>query len=41
VKAAKPTYDYDGEFGVETGPWTRDMFIEAVYDELSERGKSK
>lgn len=41
VKTAKPTYDYDGEFGVETGPWTRDMFIEAVYDELNQQGKSK
>lgn len=38
VKAAKPTYDYDGEFGVSTGPWTTEMFVEAVYRELK-KGK--
>jgi cyclase len=31
VKAAKPTADYDGRYGATTGPWTTDMFIEAVY----------
>lgn len=35
VKAARPTYDYDGEFGSDAGPWTTGMFIEAVYNELS------
>jgi len=35
VKAAKPTLDYDGEYGAETGPWTTSMFIEAVYRDLS------
>jgi len=39
VKAAKPTYDYDGGFGVESGPWTTNMFVEAVYRELSKKGK--
>lgn len=39
VKAARPTYDYDGEFGSETGPWTTAMFIEAVYNELSAKKK--
>jgi cyclase len=34
VKATRPTYDYDGEFGVSSGPWTTDMFVEAVYREL-------
>ena len=34
VKAAKPTLDYDGRWGVTTGPWTTDMFIEAVYKTL-------
>ncbi|MEQ1883761.1 MAG: hypothetical protein ABL967_01785 [Bryobacteraceae bacterium] len=38
VKAAKPTYDYDGEYGAESGPWTTNMFVEAVYRELK-RGK--
>jgi glyoxylase-like metal-dependent hydrolase (beta-lactamase superfamily II) len=35
VKAAKPTLDYDGLYGATTGPWTTDMFVEAVYRELS------
>ena len=35
VKAAKPTFDYDGEFGSDTGPWTASMFVEAVYQEAS------
>jgi cyclase len=34
VKAAKPTADYDGRYGATTGPWTTDMFIEAVYKTL-------
>ncbi|PWU10072.1 MAG: hypothetical protein C5B51_04930 [Terriglobia bacterium] len=33
VKAARPTFDYDGEFGSDTGAWTTAMFIEAVYQE--------
>jgi hypothetical protein len=35
VKAAKPTLDYDGEYGAETGPWMTSAFIEAVYGDLS------
>jgi cyclase len=35
VKAAKPTLDYDGVYGAATGPWTTDMFIEAVYRDVS------
>ncbi len=35
VKAAKPTLDYDGRWGSNTGPWTTSMFIEAVYRSLS------
>ena len=33
VKAAKPTADYDTEYGNTPG-WTSDMFIEAVYKSL-------
>ena len=33
VKAAKPTADYDTEYG-NTPAWTSDMFIEAVYKSL-------
>jgi glyoxylase-like metal-dependent hydrolase (beta-lactamase superfamily II) len=32
VKAARPTIDYDGRYGATSGPWTTDMFIEAVYN---------
>jgi glyoxylase-like metal-dependent hydrolase (beta-lactamase superfamily II) len=31
VKAARPTLDFDGRYGATTGPWTTDMFVEAVY----------
>jgi cyclase len=34
VKAAKPTMDYDLRFGTTTGPWTTDMFVEAVFKTL-------
>ena len=34
VKATEPTLDYDGRFGATTGPWTTDMFVEAVYKSL-------
>ena len=35
VKAAKPTRDFDPEYGTTTGFWTTDMFVEAVYKSLS------
>lgn len=34
VKAAKPTMDFDGRYGSNTGSWTTAMFIEAVYKSL-------
>jgi glyoxylase-like metal-dependent hydrolase (beta-lactamase superfamily II) len=34
VKAARPTLDYDGLYGATTGPWTTDMFVEAVFRSL-------
>jgi glyoxylase-like metal-dependent hydrolase (beta-lactamase superfamily II) len=34
VKAAKPTMDYDGLYGWDSGPWTTAMFVEAVYRSL-------
>jgi glyoxylase-like metal-dependent hydrolase (beta-lactamase superfamily II) len=36
VIAARPTFGYEGRFGVESGPWTTKMFIEAVYRSLKE-----
>ena len=35
VKAARPTRDYDNRYGKAAGPWTTDMFVEAVYRSLS------
>ena len=32
----RPTYGYEGRFGADSGSWTTDMFIEAVYRSLSE-----
>jgi glyoxylase-like metal-dependent hydrolase (beta-lactamase superfamily II) len=34
VKAARPTFDFDGRYGSETGSWTTEMFVEAVYKSL-------
>jgi glyoxylase-like metal-dependent hydrolase (beta-lactamase superfamily II) len=39
VRAARPTLDFDGRYGSTTGPWTTDMFIEAVYRTLPESQK--
>ena len=36
VKASRPTLDFDGRYGATTGPWTTDMFVEAVYRSLPE-----
>ncbi len=33
VRSAGVTRDYDGIYGSTTGPWTTDMFVEAVYRE--------
>jgi len=37
VKAAKPTRDFDPEYGTTTGFWTTDMFVEAVYKSLNSK----
>ena len=37
VKAAKPTMDYDPIYGTNKGPWTTEIFVEAVYRSLSEK----
>ena len=34
VKAARPTQDYDPLYGVTSGEWTTDMFVEAAYRSL-------
>ena len=37
IKAARPTKDYDPRYGKTTGPWTTDMFVEAVYQSLIQK----
>lgn len=37
VKAARPTLDFDGRYGSNTGSWTTSMFVEAVYKSLKEK----
>jgi hypothetical protein len=34
VKAGKPSMDFDGRYGSDAGPWTTNMFVEAVYQSL-------
>jgi hypothetical protein len=36
VKAARPTMDFDGRYGSDTGSWTTTMFVESVYRSLKE-----
>ncbi len=35
IKAARLTMDFDGRWGSTTGPWTTDMFIDAVHKNLT------
>ena len=35
VKAARVTADYDPRYGAASGPWTTEMFVEAVFRDLS------
>jgi len=35
VQAARPTFDYDGRYGTESGAWTTAMFVEAAYKDLT------
>jgi cyclase len=37
IKKADPAKAYRGRYGSDSGPWTTDMFIEAIYESLAER----
>jgi len=41
IKAGRPTLDYDARWGVASGAWTTDMFIDAVYQESASPDPSK
>ena len=36
VKTARPTRDYDTEYGADSGHWTTEMFVEAIYRSLTD-----
>jgi len=36
IKASQLTMDYDGRYGAPTASWTKEMFIDAVYADLTE-----
>ena len=36
VKAAQPTFDYDGRYGIDTSLWSTEQFIETIYREYAE-----
>jgi glyoxylase-like metal-dependent hydrolase (beta-lactamase superfamily II) len=37
VKAANPTLGYRSQYGTDTGPWTTDMFVETIFNELTRK----
>ena len=39
VKAANPTLGYRSQYGADSGPWTTDMFVEVIYNELAANRK--
>ena len=39
VKAANPTLGYRSQYGTDKGPWTTDMFVETIYNELTSKVK--
>ena len=40
VKAKRPTLDYDGRYGSDTGFWTTSMFIETIYNEMTAKHRA-
>jgi glyoxylase-like metal-dependent hydrolase (beta-lactamase superfamily II) len=41
VKAANPTIGYRSQYGADSGPWTTDMFVEVIYNELAAQKRKK
>jgi cyclase len=41
VKAANPTLGYRSQYGADTGPWTTDMFVEVVFNELAAKNTQR
>jgi glyoxylase-like metal-dependent hydrolase (beta-lactamase superfamily II) len=40
VKAARPAQGYARQYGSNTGSWTTDMFVEAIYQSLKSEGRT-
>jgi len=38
IQAANPTQGYRNRYGTDSGPWTTDMFVEAIYTSLTSTG---
>jgi glyoxylase-like metal-dependent hydrolase (beta-lactamase superfamily II) len=36
IQAQRPTFDFDARYGAESGAWTTEMFVEAIYLDLAE-----
>ncbi len=41
IKKANPTQGYRKRFGADSGPWTTDMFVDAVYRSLSKTAAAR
>ena len=41
IQEANPTKEYRARFGAETGDWTTNMFVEAIYKSLSSSSNAK
>jgi cyclase len=41
IKAANPALGYRSQYGTDSGPWTTDMFVEVVYNELAAKGRKR
>ena len=39
AQAARPTLDFDARYGAQTGDWTTEMFVEAVYRDLESEAR--
>lgn len=41
VQATNPTLGYRSQYGTDTGPWTTEMFVEVVYNELAAKKRAQ
>jgi len=40
VQAANPTLGYRSQYGTDSGPWTTEMFVATIYNELAAKKKA-